>query len=330
MGMLKVENLKAYYITGTYGVERSIKAVDRVSFKIKENESFGIAGESGCGKSTLLKVLFGVVNPPLVVLEGSVNYSFESRSFDILSLGDDQLRKLRWRDFSYIPQGSMSVLNPVRKIHKTFLDVIKTHSNEGEKDYDPIVKEHIGALGLPLEVLKSYPHQLSGGMRQRTIIALATIFKPKIIFADEPTTALDVVVQRGVLELLKRVQTEYKNTFVIVTHDMAVHANIVDRIAIMYAGKIVEIGKVSDLFKKSLHPYTDHLINSLPRIGDKSLRRGVPGSPPSLANPPRGCRFNPRCSYAMDICKKKSPKLIEVGPDRSVACFLLSKEEKSS
>jgi len=328
--MLRVKNLKAYYIAGTHRVKRSVKAVDGVSFKIKENEIFGIAGESGCGKSTLLKVLIGMVKPPLVVLEGSVNYSLESKSFDILSLRDDQLEKMRWKDFSYIPQGSMSVLNPVRKIHKSFLDIIKTHSNKEKEEYGPIIKEHIKALGLPQEVLKSFPHQLSGGMRQRTTIALATIFTPKIIFADEPTTALDVVVQRGILELLKKIQTEHKNTLVIVTHDMAVHANIADRIAIMYAGKIVEIGKVNDVFKKPLHPYTKYLINSLPIIGDKSLRSSAPGSPPSLVNPPRGCRFNPRCPYTMDICKKKSPRLVEVGLGHSVACFLLSREEESS
>lgn len=327
MAMLRVENLKAYYVTDIYGVKRNVKAIDGISLEIKENEIFGIAGESGCGKTTLLKVLFGMVDFPLVVLEGSVNYNFGNKSFDVLSLRDEQLREIRWKCISYIPQGCMSVLNPTRIVHKSFLDLIKTHSDEKKKDYS-FVKEHMDALGLPQEVLKSFPHQLSGGMRQRTTIALADIFKPKCILADEPSTALDVIVQRGVLQLLKRIQTEHKNTLVLVTHDTAVHANISDRIALMYAGKVVEIGKVHNIFKKPLHPYTKYLISSLPKIGDKSSRTGAPGSPPSLIKPPKGCRFNPRCPYTMGVCKEKLPKLVEVEPGHSVACFLLLKEEE--
>jgi len=325
--ILQVENLQAYYITDIYGIQRTIRAVDGVSLKIKENETFGIAGESGCGKSTLLKVLFKIIDTPLVILGGNVIYDFGDRKFNIISLKKEELEKIRWRDISYIPQGSMSVLSPTRKIYKTFLDVIKAHENEKKKDYESLVREHIQALGLPQEVLNSYPHQLSGGMKQRVAIALATIFKPKIIFADEPTTALDVVVQRGVLELLKEVQIKYKTTLVIVTHDMAVHANIADRIAIMYAGKIIEVGRVDDIFKNPLHPYTYYLINSLPRLGDKSPRSGISGSPPSLANPPTGCRFSPRCSQVMNICKRHSPKLMKVDSERYVACFLFEGEK---
>lgn len=327
MDILKVEDLKAYYVASLYGVKRNVKAVDGISLNIKENEIFGIAGESGCGKSTFLKVLVGMIKPPLIVLNGKVIYNLEEESIDIISIPNEILNTIRWKIMSYIPQGAMSVLNPTRKIIKTFEDVIKTHKNDVDnKTCRELTEEHIKALGLPLEILNSYPHQLSGGMRQRVTIALATILKPKIIFADEATTALDVVVQRGVIQLLKKVQLEYKNTLVIVTHDMAVHANIADRIAIMYAGKIVEVGKTEDIFKSPKHPYTKYLIESLPKIGDKSPRGSAPGSPPSLLNPPPGCRFHPRCPYVMKNCKEEVPKLIEIEDGHNVACFLYSKE----
>ena len=193
-------------------------------------------------------------------------------------------------------QGSMSVLNPVRRIVKTFEDVIDTH--EGIPDKKAFLKEtrdHVSKLGLPPDVLNPYPHQLSGGMRQRVAIALATVFNPSLIIADEPTTALDVVVQRGVLQMLKDIQAESGNTVLLVTHDMAVHANVADRVAIMYAGRIVEEAPTEVIFNASLHPYTQHLIRSLPMIGDKSSKAGLKGTPPNLANPPTGCRFHPRC-----------------------------------
>ncbi|PMQ01229.1 MAG: ABC transporter ATP-binding protein [Dictyoglomus sp. NZ13-RE01] len=327
MEILKVENLKAYYVASLYGIRRNVKAVDGINLSIKENEIFGIAGESGCGKSTLLKVLVGLIKPPLTLLSGRVVYKLGDEEIDITHIPKENLDSIRWKKMSYIPQGSMSVLNPTRKIIKTFEDVINTHGNNlVNKDYKKFIEEHIKALGLPVEVLNSYPHQLSGGMRQRVTIALATLLKPYIIFADEATTALDVVVQRGVIQLLKKIQSEYKNTLVIVTHDMAVHANIADRIAIMYAGKIVEVGKTEDIFKLPKHPYTKYLIESLPKIGDKSPRVSAPGSPPSLLNPPPGCRFHPRCPYAMDICKEKIPELVEVENGHKVACFLYSRE----
>ncbi len=327
MSILKVENLKAYYIATLYGIKRSVRAVDNVSLDIEENEIFGIAGESGCGKSTLLKVIVGLIKPPLSLIGGMVLYNSGKDYISPFLLSLEEFNKIRWSFISYIPQGSMNVLNPTRKINRTFWDVIKTHGSEEEKkNLKTITEEHIKALGLPLEVLNSYPHQLSGGMRQRVTMALATILKPKIIVADEPTTALDVVVQRGVLQLLERIQEIYQNTLIIVTHDMAVHANIAHRIAIMYAGKIVEVGKTRDIFKNPKHPYTKYLINSLPKIGDKSIRESAPGAPPSLLNPPSGCRFHPRCPKVMDICKLEVPKLAEIDSGHSVACFLFTKE----
>lgn len=330
MEILKIENLRAYYITSLYGVEREVRAVDNVSLEVMENEIVGIAGESGCGKSTLLKTMIGLIKPPLTVLRGKIMYSFDGRDIDIISQ-KEEINNLRWRVVSYVPQGSMSVLNPTRKIIKTFEDVLKAHLRiENREKIKEISEEHLKALGLPSEVLTSYPHQLSGGMRQRVTIALSTLLKPKVIIADEATTALDVVVQRGVIQLLKKIQSEFKNSIVIVTHDMGVHANIADRIVIMYAGKILEVGSAKDIFKNPLHPYTKYLIESLPKVGDKTFKKSVPGAPPSLLNPPPGCRFHPRCGMAMEICKENVPALINVGSGHKVACFLYSKEAEIS
>ncbi|MCX7795994.1 MAG: ABC transporter ATP-binding protein [bacterium] len=326
MAILKTENLKAYYITEIFGVKRTVRAVDGVSVSINNNEIFGIAGESGCGKSTLIKTLLGIVKPPLTVLEGGVNYSIGDKKFDILALNQKELKSIRWEYISYIPQSSMSVLNPVRRIRDSFKSFINAHKKIEKEEFKNLVEEHLNALGLPTEVLNAYPHQLSGGMRQRVTIALATILRPKVIFADEPSTALDVVVQRGVIQLLKDIQQEQKNTVILVTHDMAIHANICDRIAIMYAGKIIEEAKTEEIFKNPLHPYTKYLIGSLPKIGDKSYRVSAPGSPPPLTNLPPGCSFHPRCPYTTERCKREFPKLVEVADSHKVACFLVSKE----
>jgi peptide/nickel transport system ATP-binding protein len=288
--LLQVEALKAYYKTEMYGISRMVRAIDDVSLELRPNEIYGLAGESSCGKTTLIKVLSGSVKPPLKVYEGSVNYRFKSGNVDILKIPNDELRRnVRWKEISYVMQGSMSVLNPVRKVIKTFEDIISTHEGiKDRKEFLERVREHVKKLGLPPDILKSYPHELSGGMRQRVAIALATVFQPGLIIADEPTTALDVVVQRGVLQLLKEIQGESKNTVLLVTHDMAVHANVADRVAIMYAGRIVEEAPTEVIFRHPEHPYTKHLIKSLPVIGDKSGKSSLDGAPPNLANPPDG------------------------------------------
>ena len=189
-----------------------------------------------------------------------------------------------------------------------------------------MVSSYLQDLGLPDKVLNSFPHQLSGGMRQRVTIALATILSPKLILADEPTSALDVVVQRGVIQLLDEVRQRERNTLVVVTHDMGVHANLTNRIAVLYAGQMMEEADTRTIFKQPSHPYTQHLIRSLPEIEDKSERVSIPGQPPALDNPPSGCRFHPRCPYVMDICRTEAPPLVEVDLDHRVACFLVSKQ----
>jgi len=322
MPLLRVEDLRAHYLMDVYGIKRVVRAVDGVSFQVEENSIFGIAGESGCGKTSLVRVLSATLAPPLTVRGGKVIYDLGNGGTDLLSLNEEGLKRLRWEFFSYVPQGSMNVLNPVRRVRSTFLDFVGAHRVGTTPDFLAEVTEHLGHLGLPPEVLGSYPHQLSGGMRQRTTLALATIFKPRLVLADEPTTALDVVVQRGVVQLFKRIQAEQKNTVIVVTHDMAVHANLTNRLAIMYAGKIVEEAATAELFADPLHPYTRFLIGSLPRIGDKSYKVSAPGSPPSLANLPEGCRFHPRCPHAMDVCRKEEPLLSDTSAGHRVACFL--------
>ena len=325
MSLLHVQGLKAYYKTEIYGISRLVRAIDDVSLELRPNEIYGIAGESSCGKTTLIKVLSGTVKPPLKVYEGSVNYCFKSGDADILNISGDELqRKVRWKEISYVMQGSMSVLNPVRKVIKTFEDIISTHEGiKNRKEFLERIQEHIKKLGLPPDVLGCYPHELSGGMRQRVAIALATVFQPDLIIADEPTTALDVVVQRGVLQLLKEIQEQSQNTVLLVTHDMAVHANVADRVGIMYAGRLVEEAPAEIIFKQPEHPYTRHLIGSLPVIGDKSIKSSLEGVPPNLANPPEGCRFHPRCRQAMDLCKTHVPSMRKIGKDHRVACHLL-------
>ncbi|HBD09887.1 MAG TPA: ABC transporter ATP-binding protein [Syntrophobacteraceae bacterium] len=325
MALLTVENLSAYYQTELYGISRTVRAVDGVSLELLPNEIYGVAGESSCGKTTLIKVISGNIKPPLKVNSGSINYQFGSYAVDMLHISKDELRRnVRWKEISYVMQGSMSVLNPVRKIIKTFEDIVDTHDPiNDKKKFLEKVTAHVNLLGLPTEVLNAYPHQLSGGMRQRVAIALATLFQPSLIIADEPTTALDVVVQRGVLQMIKDIQVMSGNTVLLVTHDLAVHANVADRVMIMYAGRIAEEAPTESIFNAPLHPYTQHLIGSLPMIGERSNKAGLKGTPPNLANPPSGCRFHTRCPQVMEACRTEVPDLVLVKERHRVACHLI-------
>jgi peptide/nickel transport system ATP-binding protein len=248
-------------------------------------------------------------------------------------MSQEEMRHLRMEYISYIPQGSMSALNPVLKLKETYEDFIGSHlGDQSREEIFELARKQILALGLPKNVLDLYPHQLSGGMRQRVTIALASLLKPRIMIGDEPTTALDVVVQRGVIQMLRTIQENFKNTIILVTHDMGVHANIADRIGIMYAGKIVEEGTTEQIFGNPLHPYTQFLINSLPKFGDKDVRHSVPGSPPSLADLPPGCPFHPRCPHALEICTQQMPDFSHPDENHRVACWLIGegKHEQSA
>jgi peptide/nickel transport system ATP-binding protein len=317
--VLRLRDVKAYYETPR-GI---VKAVDGVTLDVRENEILGIAGESGCGKSTLLKALYDALEPPLKIVAGKVEAEMKDHTGKTVTLRPGEIRKHWWRFISYIPQGSMSVLNPVVRIEKQFFDAIsRKHHLTNKSEIHERIAGYLKELHLPVEVLNSYPHQLSGGMRQRVLVALGTFLHPQIILADEPTTALDVVIQKGILLMLAQVQERMKNSLVIVSHDIGVHYQITHRIAIMYNGKIVEIGPTEPLFNKPLHPYTQMLIQSLPNVGDHKRREGITGRPPSLINPPPGCRFAARCPFVMDICREEMPSLLEVESDHSVACYL--------
>ncbi|HVP20435.1 MAG TPA: ABC transporter ATP-binding protein [Anaerolineaceae bacterium] len=322
--VLRTDQLKAFYVLEMYGTQKVVKAVNDVDMKIYENEIYGIAGESGCGKTTLLKALYNDIVPPLRLMGGKVYYRINGKEeVDATTLSPEEKRKLRLVYISYIPQGSMSVLNPVLKIKETYEDFIASHLGEqSREEIFELAREKILELGLPKNILDVYPHQLSGGMRQRVTIALASLLKPRIMIGDEPTTALDVVVQRGVIQMLKTIQENLKNTMILVTHDMGVHANIADRIGIMYAGKIVEEATTGQIFDQPLHPYTRFLINSLPKFGDKHMRESVPGSPPSLIDLPAGCPFHPRCPQVMEICRQQMPGFSYPDENHTVACWL--------
>ena len=329
--ILKTEALKAYYVLDLYGKQKIVQAVNEVDLDIKENEIYGIAGESGCGKTTLLKTLAAAIEPPLRVVSGKVIYRIAGVDVDVATLSPEEIRRLRLEYIAYVPQGSMSLLNPVVRIRDTYRDFIESHvSGDSKADTLEMARSHLIELGLPVKVLDAYPHQLSGGMRQRVTIALATLLKPRIIIGDEPTTALDVVVQRGVVQLLRDVQRELQNTIILVTHDMGVHANVADRIGIMYAGKIVEEAPTETIFGEPAHPYTQYLINSLPKFGDKTTRESVPGSPPSLANLPSGCPFHPRCPFVKDICKTRMPGFTQLDKNHRVACWLVGEGDNGT
>ena len=323
MWVLKTEQLKSSYVLGMYGEKRTVQAVNAVDLEVRENEVYGIAGESGCGKTTLLRTLYTDVEPPLRLVDGKVWYRVNGQPLDVYAMEPDHRRKLRWDFISYVSQGSMSVLNPVTKVKASFCDFSSGRGLDMNKaEVLDLARKHLMELGLPSRILNSYPHQLSGGMRQRAIIALATFLSPRVLVADEPVTALDVVVARGVLQFLKEVQEKLRVSTILVTHDMGIHANVADRIGIMYAGRMIEEAETWEIFKRPKHPYTKYLIGSLPRFGDKAMRKSAPGAPPSLMELPPGCAFHPRCPHAMEICRRETPRYQVVGEEHRVACWL--------
>ena len=319
--VLTVSGLRAYYQTNSFGIEREVRAVDDVSLHIQANEIYGLAGESSCGKTTLVKAIAAAIRPPLRVVAGSVTYKFGDRRVNLYDIDARHLAEIRWQHLSYIMQGSMSVLNPLRRVRSSFIDFAFRHIGKPMPEFVGIVEAHLERLHLQSSVLDAYPHELSGGMRQRVTIALATVCRPDFIAADEPTTALDVVVQKSVLAMIRQTQREMGASIMFVTHDMAVHANLSDRLGIMYAGRLVEEGTTEEVFHRPAHPYTAHLIASLPRIGFAGMREGLGGAPPNLADPPPGCRFHPRCPLAMETCRRQVPEMAWITDTHRVACF---------
>ena len=321
--MLKIDHLSASYKT----IDGNVHVIKDVNFEIQDNEIFGIAGESGCGKSTLLKTLYDIIEFPLEIDSGKVVLSGEKNGTPFC-YESGEIRRSWWNHISYVPQAAQSVLNPIIRLKSQFLDSIPPAERRSETPEQTLkrVARYLEELGLSPDILNAFPFQLSGGMRQRVIIALATFMSPSVVLADEPTTALDVVVQRGILMMLMRLQRQFRNTLVLVSHDMGVHYQITHRMGIMYSGSFVELGKTDDIFNDPLHPYTQMLIGALPRVGDRSQKVGIPGRPPALKNPPPGCRFAPRCPHATARCREVVPAFLEVKPGRYAACHLLNPE----
>jgi peptide/nickel transport system ATP-binding protein len=320
--LLEVRDLAVDYLAG----KSAVRAVDGVSLEVQRGEFLGIVGESGCGKSTLLFAIGRLLGDLAEISEGSVLFKGQN----LVHLRERQLRHLRWRDFSVVMQSAMNALNPVMTIEAQLLDAIHSHSKSAKRDGHKRAAEVLRLVGIDPLHLKSYPHQLSGGMRQRAMIAMALLFTPDLIMMDEPTSALDVVGQRSLMMQIKELQRELGFAVIFVTHDMSLVRRYSGRIAIMYAGQIMELSGTQEVFADPKHPYTQGLLQAYPSIfGEKEELKGIPGHPPDLRFPPSGCRFHPRCPYVMDVCSREDPG--EYSPDGRdlVRCFLYDAEVMS-
>lgn len=313
--VLDVKNLRVSFHTP----RGPIRAVNGVSFFLRRGERLGLVGESGSGKTTTALSLMRLIQSPAVIEGGEVLLDGK----DLLRLSDEEMRRARFAEIALIPQGAMNSLNPMMKIGEQLRDTIWAHTfSETKSTIDVRIHAVLESVDLRPDVMGAYAHELSGGMKQRVCIAMGILLRPKVIIADEPTSALDVVVQRQVMETLGRVQQELGAAVILVGHDMGLMAQFANRIGVMYGGKLVEVGPVRDIFKDPLHPYTQLLIGSLPTLQSKELFKGIPGLTPSLLTPPPGCMFHPRCPKAMAHCAVEVPNLIEIKPERWVACHL--------
>jgi peptide/nickel transport system ATP-binding protein len=313
--VLQVQDLRVYYHTAS----GPVKAVDGVNFSLRKGERFGLVGESGSGKSTTAWAIMRMIKPPGMIEGGMIRLGDTVLS----ELSENEIRKVRLANLALVPQGAMNSLNPVMRIKDQILDGIRFHQDgESKPAILDRLPELLATVGLRPNVLNLYPHELSGGMKQRVCIAIAISLGPKLIIADEPTSALDVVVQRQIMQTLSNVQKRLGASILLVGHDMGLMAKFVDRIGVMYGGKLVEVGPVRDIFKDPLHPYTQLLISSLPSLNAKGVLRGIPGTPPSLLAPPSGCVFHPRCPKAFPQCIVDIPAPREIRPERWVSCHL--------
>jgi peptide/nickel transport system ATP-binding protein len=314
--VLDIRDLTVEYLTD----KGAVRAVDCVSLEVAKGEFLGIVGESGCGKSTLLFAIARLLSPPCEIVSGSVR--FQGR--DMVSLGEKELRHIRWRDYSVVMQSAMNALNPVMTIGAQLKDAIDAHERMPERLSRERSEEVMRLVGIDPLHLDSYPHQLSGGMRQRSMIAMALVFAPDLVIMDEPTSALDVVAQRSLMLQIKDLQRRIGFAAVFVTHDMSLVSHFSDRLAVMYAGQIVEIGDTRALFASPKHPYTKGLMQSFPSIiGPKQPLVGIAGAPPDLSAPPKGCRFHPRCPSVMPHCRTVEPPFYPQEADL-VRCHLFA------
>jgi peptide/nickel transport system ATP-binding protein len=313
--LLQVRDLVVHYHTP----RGHVKAVNGVSFELKQEERLGLVGESGSGKTTIALTLMRLIRPPAHVEGGTINLA----GIDILALSEEEMRKVRLAVIALITQGAMNSLNPVLRVRDQIYDALRDHDMKlSGNALEARVADLLNRVGLRREVAQMYPHELSGGMKQRVCTAIAISLRPKVIIADEPTSALDVVVQKQVMDTLEAVQKDLGASIILIGHDMGLMAQVVDRIGIMYAGDLAEVAEVRDIFREPLHPYTQLLIASLPSLEEKTAFRGIPGLPPSLLNRPVGCPFRSRCPHAFDRCAVEEPALREVQPKRWVSCHL--------
>lgn len=316
---LSVRDLEVEYVTDA----GPLRAVNGVSFDLNPGEKLGLVGESGSGKSTIALALMRLIAPP-----GKVRGQIVLDGQDLVGLSDRRVRALRSSKISMIPQGAMNSLNPVARVEKQIIDALEDHgfARAGKKVLLDRARDALTSVGLKPEVGRMFPHELSGGMKQRVCIAIAVAMEPKVMIADEPTSALDVVVQHQVMDTIMRLQKDLGVAVILIGHDMGLMAQTVDRLAVMYAGKLAELSPITDIFTRPLHPYTDLLIDSLPKLSERGTFRGIPGLPPSLRSLPKGCLFHPRCPKALDRCIDEVPQFREYGDQRFGACHLLEDE----
>jgi len=313
--LLSVRDLCVDYVTDA----GPVRAVDRVSFDLERGELLGVAGESGCGKAPVAQALLRILPPPAVITGGTAR--FEGR--DLLALGEDELRELRWKHISMVFQSAMDALNPVVPVGAQICDTLHAHREVSARVARARAAELLERVGLPAGTIDAYAHQLSGGMRQRLGIAIALALEPSLVILDEPTTALDVIVEREILEHIRALQRELGFAVLFITHDLSRMLQVSDRVAVFYAARLAELAPAGELRRAPRHPYTQGLLRAFPSVrgGDVELA-SIPGTPPSLSDPPPGCRFHPRCPLAVDLCRTREPELRRLAPGHSAACHL--------
>jgi len=315
--LLDIRGLSVEYLVG----DTRLRAVDQVSFTVNKGETVGLAGESGCGKSTLAFALAKLHKPPALIAEGEVLY----QGRDVLSFDEEELRRFRWKETSVVFQSAMNCLNPVISINAQICDVLNAHHPEMNRgELQDRARELLKVVGIHPDRLNQYPHQFSGGMRQRAVLAISLALKPQLIIMDEPTTALDVVVEREIMDQLSELKEQFGFSILLISHDLSLMGEITDRIAVMYAGKLVEIAPSEDVLFRPQHPYTKGLVNSFPHLlGEKKELTGIAGNPLNLYSPPPGCYFEERCPERLHRCKSVDPALITLNPQHKAKCHLL-------